>query len=70
MKTVFQRTHKVKVKTETSGRKGRKKKNSKGQETRACSASEEVVLHETSHTEIHAKKKASRKQERGEGKDD
>ena len=68
--TVFHRTHKVKVRIEKSGRKGRKKNFSIGQEICACSASEEVVLHETSHAEISANKKASRKQERGEGKDD
>ena len=39
---------------------GGKKKSSKGQETHACSASEEVLLHETSHAEISAKKKTSR----------
>ena len=67
---MFHRTHKVKVRIEKSGRKGRKKNFSIGQEICACSASEEVVLHETSHAEISANKKASRKQERGEGKDD
>ena len=50
--------------------KGGKKNFTKGRETRARSASEEVVLHEMSHTEISANKKISRKQERGEGEGD
>jgi hypothetical protein len=50
--------------------KGGKKNFSKGRETRARSASEEVVLQETSRGEISPKKKTSRKQGRGEGEDD